>query len=270
MTQLRMTQDGNIAGLRFSNPPRGDMDEETERELAAALDHIEGEETIRAVILTGGDRDVFIRHYDVGLLHARGAALAARGLRFDPARPVPEAPIHACLRRIATMPKPFIAAINGTALGGGFELALACDIRLVQDGDYDLGLPEINLGILPGAGGTQRMTRLIGEAKALELMLLGSTLRPREAAALGLASALVAGDVMEKALEIARRLAARSPRAIAYIKDLVRGLPERSSEDGFARERTLFCDLMVSADGLREMGEMAAGRRDILTAPGQG
>ncbi len=258
-----MEQQDHVAIIRFSNPPHGFMDGGTEEELAAALDRVEEDDSIRAVILTGGEADVFIRHYDVGVLYERGRALAARGVVFDPDRPVPESPVHVCLRRIATMPKPFVAAINGTAMGGGFELALACDIRLVRDGEYDLGLPEINLGILPGAGGTQRLTRLIGEAKALELMLLGQTLRPRDAVRLGLASFLVEGDVMEKALEVARRLAARSPRAVGHIKGLVRGIHDRAPEDGFARERTLFCDLMVSERGLREMGDMAAGRRDI-------
>ncbi|WP_293947923.1 enoyl-CoA hydratase/isomerase family protein [Sneathiella sp.] len=270
MARLTMEQQQDVAIIRFSNPPHGFMDGETEAELAAALDRIEADDSIHAVILTGGEADVFIRHYDVGILYERGRALADRGMVFDAARPVPESPIHVCLRRIVEMPKPFIAAINGTAMGGGFELALACDIRLVQEGEYDLGLPEINLGILPGAGGTQRLTRLIGEAKALELMLLGQTMRPREAVRLGLASFLVEGEVMDKALEVARRLAARSPRAVGHIKDLVRGIPDRSPEEGFARERTLFCDLMVSERGLQEMGDMVVGRRDILRTNGEG
>lgn len=269
MGQLTMEQQDHVAIIRFSNPPHGFMDGATETELAAALDRIEEDDSIHAVILTGGDADVFIRHYDVGVLYERGRALAARGMTFDPARPVPPSPVHICLRRIETMAKPFIAAINGTAMGGGFELALACDIRLVKDGAYDLGLPEVNLGILPGAGGTQRLTRLIGQAKALELMLLGQTLRPREAVALGLAGFLVDGDVMEKAMQIAGRLADLSPRAVGHIKDLVRGIHDRSPDDGFARERTLFCDLMVSERGLQEMGDMVAGRRDIR-ATGQG
>jgi enoyl-CoA hydratase len=133
----------------------------------------------------------------------------------------------------------------------------------VKDGPYDLGLPEVNLGILPGAGGTQRLTRLVGKAKALELMLLGQTISPRQALDIGLASFCVEGDVLDKAMEIASRLASRSPRAVGHIKDLIQGIDDREVEEGFARERTLFCDLMVDERGLEEMKKMAAGERDI-------
>ena len=112
--------------------------------------------------------------------------MSDKGMTFDTARPVPESPYLACLRRMENMSKIFIAAINGTAMGGGFELALACDIRLVKDGASHLGLPEVNLGILPGAGGTQRLPRLIGEGRALEMMLLGRTISPAEALDLGI------------------------------------------------------------------------------------
>lgn len=263
MAQLTIDRQDNIGIIRFSNPPHAYMDGETESELDAALTEVEGDPEIRAVIITGADKDVFIRHYDVGVLYQRSKAMADRGLTFDPARPVPESTIHKCYRRIEGMGKPFIAAINGTAMGGGFELALACDIRIVKDGPYDLGLPEVNLGILPGAGGTQRLTRLVGKAKALELMLLGQTVTPREALAHGLASFCIEGDVLEKALEVASFLTARSPRAVGHIKDLVQGIDNRPIEEGFARERTLFCDLMVDARGLEEMGKMAMGKRDI-------
>lgn len=263
MAQLTIERQDNIGIIRFSNPPLGFMDGETESELDAALTEVEEDPEIRVVIITGADNDVFIRHYDVGVLYERSKAMAERGLKFDPARPVPESLIHKCYRRIEAMGKPFIAAINGSAMGGGFELALACDIRIVKDGPYDLGLPEVNLGILPGAGGTQRLTGLVGKAKALDLMLLGRTMTPREAMDLGLASYCVNGNVLEKALEVAALLASRSPRAINHIKDLIQGVNNRSAEDGYARERTLFCDLMVDDRGLEEMGKMAAGERDI-------
>ncbi len=263
MAQFSVTRQGAVLKAAVSNPPHGYMDGDTEVELAALLDEVEFDDTVRAVVFTGGEPDVFIRHYDVGVLEERSRALAAKGVSFDTDRPVPESPYLTCLRRIETLPKAFVAAINGTAMGGGFELALACDIRLAQDGDYHLGLPEINIGLLPGAGGTQRLVRLIGEGRALEMTLLGRTIRPLEAAALGIVSACVEGDVVEHAMEIAAELAAKPPRALGHIKRLVRGAAGRPLAEGLADERTLFCDLMVDDQSIELMAEMNAGKRDI-------
>lgn len=263
MTQFSIEKKDHVSLVRMSNPPHGFMDAETEKELENFLDEIEGDDDIRVVVFTGGLDDVFIRHYDVSVLYERSKAMAAKAMRFDISRPVPEAPLHRCFRRMEAMPKAFVAAINGSAMGGGFELALACDIRLVKEGAYDLGLPEINLGILPGAGGTQRLPRLIGESRALELELLGRTISPREAKEIGLAAFLVDGDVVAKALEVAGALANRSPKALSHIKKLVRGAATNAFDDGLAQERTLFCDLMVDERALHEMGRMDAGERDI-------
>ena len=263
MKQVSTDIEGGVALVRFHNPPHGYMDDRTEEELSAVLDEIENNDAVRAVVMTGGLENVFIRHYDVGVLYERGKAMAAKGMSFDVSRSVPEVPLHICLGRMEAMPKAFVAAINGTAMGGGFELALACDIRVVKDGVYDLGLPEINLGLLPGAGGTQRLPRLIGQAKALELELLGRTMRPREARDIGIASHCVEGDVVAKAMELARTLARKSPKALGHIKRLVRSTADRPLEEGLADERTLFCDLMVDERALKEMGDMASGKRDI-------
>ena len=256
-----------VAVVTLSNPPSGLMDEAMERQLAAAVEALEADAAVRTVVLTGGQDGVFVRHYDVATIERRGRALAARGLTFDPERPVPEAPIHTTLRRMEESAKVYLAALNGTAMGGGFELALACDLRLVQDGPYDLGLPEINLGILPGAGGTQRLPRLIGQSRALEMTLLGGTVSPRRAAEIGLAAACVEGPILPAALAMARRLAAKPPQALAYVKQLGRSAFEGSLAEGLAVERTLFCDLMVRGDALALMGDWTAGRRDIRDEP---
>lgn len=263
MAQMSIEKKGPVALVKFHNPPHGYMDGQTEIELKAFLDDLERDDNIRSVVFTGGSEDVFIRHYDVSLLYKRSQSMAEKGMTFDPARPVPEAILHRCFRRMEEMPKAFIAAINGSAMGGGFELALACDIRLVKEGPYDLGLPEINLGILPGAGGTQRLPRLIGESRALELELLGRTMSPREAKEIGLAAFCVKGDVVAKAMEVALALASRSPRAFAHIKKLIRGAASTSIDEGLADERTLFCDLMVDPRALSEMADMDAEKRDI-------
>lgn len=245
--------------LATITPPRGFMNDETAAELEALLDRLEAEPGLRAVVFTGGLPDVFIRHFDVGVLEQRGRAMAQRGLKFDPARPIPESPYLRCLRRIEASDRAFIAAINGTAMGGGFELSLACDIRIARAGDYMLGLPEINIGLLPGAGGTQRLPRLIGEGRALELMLLGRTITPQKALELGLVSECV-DDVVARGLALAGELAAKPPRAFAHIKRLVRG---DGAGHAYADERTLFCDLMVDDTALELMAGMNAGRYDI-------
>ncbi|MEQ8347466.1 MAG: enoyl-CoA hydratase/isomerase family protein [Sneathiellaceae bacterium] len=266
MAKVELESRGATALVRFNNPPDGLMDDRVEPEFAEVLDRIAADGTIRAVILTGAQDGVFVRHYDVGLLAERSAAMRKRDMRFALDRPVPEAPFHKLLRRIEGDSRPFIAAINGTAMGGGFELALACDFRLAQDGDYSIGLPEVNLGILPGAGGTQRLSRLIGPSAALWYIARGETLAPRAAAAAGLVHACVDGDVMSAALDLAAHLERRSARAIGHIKALVRQHSLGSLDDGLAAERTLFCDLMVSDEAAAAMTLVASGKRDIREA----
>lgn len=263
MTQISADITDNVLVARIGNPPAGYMNEDTANELIELLDTIESNPAIRAVVFTGSLDDVFIRHYDVALLEQRGREMAAKGYTFKTSRPIPESPYLTALRRIDTMPKPFIAAINGTAMGGGFELALACDIRLVKSGSYQLGLPEINIGLLPGAGGTQRLARLIGEAKALELIMTGTTFSPQQACDLGIASRCVDGDVLTAAMETANVLAAKHPTALAHVKYLIKGSTQRELETGLADERTLFCDLMVNADSLDAMAKMNTGNRAI-------
>jgi enoyl-CoA hydratase/carnithine racemase len=259
---IRIECDGPVATLLFSNPPDGYMDDGTEAALAVALDEVEGDAAIRAIVLTGADPGVFIRHFDVRVLEQRARKMAARGMRFAVERPVPETSLLASFRRIEDSPKPYLCALNGTAMGGGFELALCCDLRIAQDGPYDLGLPEVNLGLLPGAGGTQRLPRLVGTARALEIALLGRTVAPQEAARLGLVHECVA-DARARATALARALAAKPAAAIAHVKRLVRGALATPLEQGLAQERTLFCDLMVRPEAIDLMHEMNAGARDI-------
>lgn len=258
---VTVTQEDTIAVIRFSNPPEGFMDEGTEAGLTSAIDQVEADSSVRAVILTGGQEGVFIRHYDVRILEDRARKMAARGMVFSMERPVPEPALHRNMRRIEASPKPYIAAINGAAMGGGYELALACDIRLAQTGDYPIGLPEVNIGLLPGAGGTQRLALLVGQARALEYCLTGRTFSPNEAMAAGLVNACVDGPVLDYARAMAHRMAANAPLALAHIKRLIRGgVPDPLR---MAEERTLFCDLMVQPDAIDIMARMNAASRDI-------
>lgn len=257
----------HVAVMRLSNPPMGFMDDESERELEVALDAIDVDAELRVVVVTGGQPGVFVRHYDVGVLETRARAMQERGLRFGVERLVPESRLHRCFRRIEADGRIFIAAINGAAMGGGFELALACDLRVAVEGDYRIGLPETNIALLPGAGGTQRMTRLVGAGRALEYMLFGRTFTPREALAVGLVNACCDGDPVAHAVALADQLLRRHPLALAHVKHLVRNPSGASSEQMLGEERTLFCDLMVSERTLADLTEFNRSGRPISDQP---
>jgi enoyl-CoA hydratase/carnithine racemase len=260
--RLQATFEGPVCRVQLFNPPSGCMDAQTEAELLQLLDRLDAAPDIGVVVFTGREPGMFVRHYDVGVLEQRGRAMAARGLRFALDRPVPEAPLHRVLVRIEASRSVFIAAINGTCMGGGFELALACDLRYAQTGPYRIGLPEINIGLLPGAGGTQKLHRVMGHAAATEALLLGRTFTPAEAAACGLVNACVA-DVQAHALAVADELARKPQPALGHIKQLAQRAGRGDAAAGLAAERTLFCDTLVSDSALQRMAEMNAGQRDI-------
>jgi enoyl-CoA hydratase len=149
---------------------------------------------------------------------------------------------------IDTFPKPVIAMINGYCLGGGCELALACDIRVASE-TASFGQPEINLGIIPGGGGTQRLTRLVGEGKAMELILSGEIINAQEAFRIGLVNQVVPADQLEtKTMEIARRIAEKSPIALRLAKEAVKLASRSNLDEGLRREVDLFALCFSSED----------------------
>ena len=263
-----MSDSKTVRVVELVTRDNGMMDETTVGKLKSDLDAAEAA-NVRAVVLVGTRPGFFIRHYTLDVLLERGEAMNKQGVAFNAARPAPERPFHELLRRIETMPIAVIAAINGTAMGGGFELALACDLRIAQSGDFLIGLPEVNLGILPGAGGTQRLPRLIGEARALELIMLGHALPPREALAAGLVHEVVE-DAHARALELAAAVAARPAHSIAAVKRLVRNATARPLVEGLNEERTLFADALGRTETLRHMREAVHGSRKIEDEPPHG
>lgn len=260
-----LTINGAIAEIAFTNPDAGLMDATMEAELLAAVQTVTEHPDIRACVLTGNEAGVFIRHYDLKVLAPEARQMAQRGMVFDTARPVPEAPIHIAMRLMEDSPVIFICAMTGTAMGGGFELSLACDMRVVQEGDHIFGLPEINLGILPGAGGTQRLPRIVGQSRALYMTLTGQTLSPQEMVTAGVACACVP-NARAEAMVLAKHMAGKPAKATAHIKRLVRQA-DKPRPDDLADERTLFCDLMVTPDAGRLLLEGAEGKRRITDAP---
>jgi enoyl-CoA hydratase len=240
------------------------MDSGTVPELDALTKELEADESVRAVVLTGGLPGVFIRHYSVIELANLSKGLRERGTVVDISNRLPERDLDRVFKRIETMPKPVIAAVNGLAMGGGFELTLCCDLRIAEEGDYEMGLPEVNIGILPGAGGTQKLARLVGMARALEMTLRGRTVSPKEAFDLGIVQELTpAAGALARAKAIAAEIAAKPALSVAHIKRLVRQTPETPLEAGLALERTLFLDTMVSDDGFRLMSKMNEQDLDI-------
>ncbi|WP_410712165.1 enoyl-CoA hydratase/isomerase family protein [Bradyrhizobium sp. BEA-2-5] len=148
--------------------------------------------SVRVIVITGGLPGIFIRHYDVGELSEAADAIE-RGAPRAPPSPGPRPPgFHALTDAIAAVDKPVIAAINGLCMGGGFELSLACDLRIAGSSVAAIGLPETRIGIFPGGGGTQRLPRIVGETKALEMILCGLTVTGLRAHEIGIVHEVVA------------------------------------------------------------------------------
>ena len=265
---VQLEIDGGIATVTFSNPPRGYMNAAQVAELGEIVDRLAGDDTVRAVIFTGGVPGVFVRHYDVAEIVAVAGHIKSSGSTEEQMMAAGKRgnAISAVFDKVDRMPKPTIAAINGFAQGGGFEFALCCDIRIAEDGDYRIGLPETNIGIFPGAGGTERLPRLIGEARALELILRGRTVAPAEAAALGLVHEMTAGPALERARLIAAELANMPAGGIAEAKALVKRTAEMPLDDACAHARGRFSVLIAGdEDATAAMQAFLDGGEDINT-----
>jgi len=210
-------------------------------ELDHCLAELARDDTTRVIILTGAGDKAFIAGADIAELSEMNATSARRVAERG----------HAVCDRIERSRKPVLAAINGFALGGGCEIAMACTLRLAAETAV-LGQPEVKLGLIPGYGGTQRLPRLIGPGRALELMLTGDSIGATEAWRLGLVNRVVpAADLLTETAALAKKLAAQPPLAVAYIMDAVRGGMQMSLREACEFETSLFG--MVSAtDDMRE------------------
>lgn len=213
--------DQGIHTIRFDNPPAGFLDGAMTVELEALLARLAADPAVRVLVLTGVQPDVFIRHFDLVELSQVAEALAAVG-GGDVHAAWHSSIFHRITRLLETMPAVVIAALNGHCMGVGFELALACDLRIAGEGDCSIGLPEMHIAMLPGGGGTARLARLLGPARAMELICTATTVAPRDALARGLVNRVVA-DPLGHALGLARHIATLSPGGIAAAKRVIRG-----------------------------------------------
>ncbi|MEM9725030.1 MAG: enoyl-CoA hydratase/isomerase family protein [Pseudomonadota bacterium] len=246
------------AVLRYSNPPRDYLTAPGSAELLDAVEAAVADAAVRAIILTGRD-EAFIRHYDVGEIEAVRGAVTSGSIGREA---METGPFAALTRAVFEAPKPVIAAINGVCMGGGFELALACDFRVAQRDVAMIGLPETRIGIAPGGGGTQRLPRLIGEARALEFILRGQVVAAAEAREMGLVHQL-ADDALADAVSLAEELATRSPESLAMAKQLVRTALATPLEEGLRAEQHGFFDLLSTEGAAQGIQSFFANGEDI-------
>jgi enoyl-CoA hydratase len=243
----------DIAVVTLGSARRIYFDEEMGDALTEALDGFAGDSNVRVVIVTGGAPGYFIRHYSIAALIRLAESLRASGREWPENATYNGGFLDKSIALCESMPKPVIAAISGTALAGGFEFALSCDLRIAEDGDYLIGFLEPHLGLGPSAGGTQRLPRTIGTPAALMHILMGDPLTPREAERKGLVHETVSGKALDRAMEIAQRLSSYTPESVAYIKRLVRNATEMPLAQGLALERDLFLKLCISESALARM-----------------
>ena len=244
-------EDG-VGTIRLDRPKMNAIDEQLHTEVRAAAIEAARREDIRAVVLYGGER-VFAAGADIkamSQLDATGMVAWGRELTQS-------------FTHVAQIPKPVIAAITGYALGGGYELALCADFR-VLGASAKIGQPEILLGVIPGAGGTQRLARLVGPAKAKDIIFTGRHVGAEEALEIGMADAVVPDDeVYSTAVAMAKKFAAGPPLALAAAKQAIDEGLETPIEEGLALESRLFAELFGTEDqktGMRSFLENGPGK----------
>jgi enoyl-CoA hydratase/carnithine racemase len=249
---VEFAADGAIGTVTLDKPPANSYDIDYIRELGAAVDDAASNDDVKVVLLRSASEKFFSAGADVKAFNENSVDENMAMIELS----------HQTLASIASIPKVFIAEINGHALGGGLEIPLACDLRFGAEGDYRLGTPEVTLGVLPGNGGTQRLPRLIGWSKALDLMITGRTLTPEEALELGILNRLFpAADLHERTLEYANTLASGATKAIGNIKLAVHEGLAMSLDDGLVRERELVRELFESSDGKEGIAAFAEKRK---------
>ncbi len=230
MGHVRVSVEDRLALVTIDRPPVNALNAELVEELARTFEDIGQRKDVGAVIVTGGGEKAFVAGADISEFVERSGLEMRRfsegGMRMT--------------RAIERIPQPVIAAINGYALGGGCEIALACDVRIASD-RAKLGQPEVNLGVIPGFGGTQRLTRLVGAGWASELILAGDPVDAATAERIGLVNRVVPADrLMEEATALARKVLARGPRAVALSKAAIHQALETSLSAGLSFETEAF------------------------------
>jgi enoyl-CoA hydratase/carnithine racemase len=236
---VEFMREGPVGYITLDRPPANSYDHAFMEELGEAVEAASSEENARAIIVRSASDRFFSAGADVKAFAANSTEKNMEMINLA----------HRVLLGIAAIPKIFVAQIGGHALGGGLEIALACDLRFGSDGDYRLGVPEATLGLIPGNGGTQRLPRLIGPSRSLDLMVTGRQLSPAEAVRLGLLDRVFPADRLAgETAGYATALANGASKAIGSIKFAVHEGLQTSLQDGLALERRIIEDVFRSAD----------------------
>jgi enoyl-CoA hydratase len=255
LENLLLENSEGIATVTVNRPSAMNaMTVSTLEELEEVVAEIVRNRGIRAAILTGAGTKAFVAGADIAVMRNM-TSTQARDLALQ---------AHRIYASIEQSPKPFIAAVNGYALGGGCELAMACDIRLASE-TAKFGQPEINIGILPGFGGTQRLPRLVGKGRALEIILTGEMIDAREALRIGLVNRVVPqGELLDEARQLARKIAAKGLVAVKLCKEAVGNGLEMDLAKACAYEAELFGYSFSTADQKEGMGAFLEKRPAVF------
>ena len=259
---LRIEDRGHYMICYLSNPPSHTLNSSGVQEIHKFLDIIEKKDDLRVLAFTGEGENVFIRHYEVGEL----ADSAEKNIESNKETGDPKElhAFHRMLLRLRELDAIVVAGINGNTAGGGCEFSLGCDLRVMADGDFLIGLPETSVGILPGGGGTQRLSRLIGSSRALDLILHAKLLKPLEAHNLGIINKLLTEKKFKEELdEYCEDLVNRAPIALSQVKKIIHQGLDMTLEDSLLLEQKAFDVTMNSKDAARAMRSLLNAQENI-------